>query len=364
MPDEEFLREAQNLIQRVLEAETSNFVEIAKIAGINLKEDLVGADLSGFDLSNADLSNADLSNAKLVGTNLSYANLRHANLSNTNLKNANLTNADLSDVRLSNTTNLTNANLTKANLIGANFLTAIIRNTILKDSKVRHEYAVIAKIVASYVSYSDTPASDLRNFNQLVASLGSVDQNDAEVEEFKNFVREEAQSLGTEENSTISQLFKRYLDKAECLEQVELVFAYRQEIEEIEQAYKACKEASIWLSNKRAELVEEARNLILEDKVKREDTDTAAVPLEQLERFCQSVNIYLLWIENHTAKGSVPTPLPKGVIALALPANDYVKAFKFIRDYKISNENSLSKAAIKELRGYFNRFIIKPLLQS
>ncbi len=170
-------------------------------------------------------------------------------------------------------------------------------------------------------------------------------------------------SLDVEEDRTHSQLFKEYLDKAETLDGVVLVFTYRPEIEEIEQAYKACKEASIWLSNKRAELVEAARNLILENNIKRIDSIEVVYSPDQLDRFCQSINTYLLWIELYITKGSTPVLLPKDFIPSVLPVKEYVKAFEFIRDHKISIGNGLSNAAVTELRGYFNRFLIKPLLQ-
>jgi uncharacterized protein YjbI with pentapeptide repeats len=360
MSDEEFLQEAQELIERVLEAETTNFLEIAKIVEINIKEDLVGANLGGFDLSNADLSGADLSDANLVGVNLSNANLSSVNLSNANLTKANLTNADLSNAKL-NHANFIGADLSYANFIGANFLMAYTGNAILKGCKIKNEYQSHANLVVAYASYSETTGSDCSNINQFVASLGPVNSNDTDIEEFNNLVIEEVLKLGNENNSSVSQLFQEYLDKSAHLDEVELIFTYRCEIEEIEQAYKACKEASIWLSNKRVELVEAARNFICENKIKIEDRDQVAVPLEKVERFCESVNIYLLWIEHHIAKGSIPTPLPQGLIALALPANDYVQVFEFIRNYKISTDHDLSSAAVVELKGCFDRFLIKPL---
>ncbi len=360
MSDEEFLQEAQELIQRVLEAETTNFLEIAKIVEINIKEDLVGANLSGFDLSNADLSDANLSDANLVGVNLSNSNLSNVNLSNANLTKANLTNADLSNAKLNHATFI-GADLSYANLFGANFLNAKIGNAILKGCKTKNEYQSHANLVVAYASYSETTGSDCSNIHQFVASLGPVNSNDTDIEEFNNLVIEEVLKLGNEDNSFVSQLFQEYLDKAEHFDEVERIFTYRGEIEEIEQAYKACKEASIWLSHKRVELVEAARNLIVDNKIKLEERDQVAIPLEQIERFCESINIYLLWIEHHIAKGSVPTPLPQGLIALALPTSIYVQVFEFIRNHKISTDHDLSSTAVVELKGYFNRFLIKPL---
>lgn len=60
----------QDLFQQVVEAETEDFLELVKIAGLNPAEDFAGANLSGANLSNADLSNADLSGANLYNANL------------------------------------------------------------------------------------------------------------------------------------------------------------------------------------------------------------------------------------------------------------------------------------------------------
>jgi hypothetical protein len=56
MSNEDFLQEAEKLIQLVLEAETTNFLELASIAELNIKEDLTEAELSDFNLSNADFN--------------------------------------------------------------------------------------------------------------------------------------------------------------------------------------------------------------------------------------------------------------------------------------------------------------------
>ena len=108
-------QEAQALIDRITGAETQDFSELARIAGLDPRKDFVGADLSGIDLSGLDLSDADLSGANLSHTNLSSANLSHANLSGTNLSNANLTAADLSGADLS-CANLSGANLSQTKL--------------------------------------------------------------------------------------------------------------------------------------------------------------------------------------------------------------------------------------------------------
>ncbi len=162
-------------IAPILEATTDNFIELAKLAGLDPVRDFAGAklwgcnwrglDLSGAelpgvklrgaDLSDVDLSEANLTGAKLAGADasgallsdanltdadlhrcslalasLSGASLRNANLQEANLSNANLSDADLSGANLSGAdlhqaglvmTNLTNTNLTGANVDQARF---------------------------------------------------------------------------------------------------------------------------------------------------------------------------------------------------------------------------------------------------
>lgn len=97
----------QDLIQQVVEAETQDFSELVKIAGLNLTEDFAGSDLSftqlnGGDLSGANLSDANLRDANLYSANLSDAKLICANLNSANLSYANLSGANLDGANLSN----------------------------------------------------------------------------------------------------------------------------------------------------------------------------------------------------------------------------------------------------------------------
>jgi hypothetical protein len=119
---------------QIIEGEpTGKLSELAKVAGLNLAEDYIGADLSGEDLSEDNLNHANLSDANLSCANLSKSNLSSAILSNANLSNANLSSADLSNANLSganlfhanlDNTNLSNANLSNANLTAASLLQA------------------------------------------------------------------------------------------------------------------------------------------------------------------------------------------------------------------------------------------------
>jgi uncharacterized protein YjbI with pentapeptide repeats len=147
--------ELAEVIQRVITAETDNFLELAKIAGLNPLVDfsgakllgvnlsgvdlsaanlrrvyLRGADLSDTDLSGADLQGASLGGADLSGAYLSDANLSHADFHRASLALANLSSANLSSANLSEA-NFSSANLSNANLTNANFSQADLHRTSL-----------------------------------------------------------------------------------------------------------------------------------------------------------------------------------------------------------------------------------------
>lgn len=84
MNDEKLLQELQDLIRKIVAAETDDFLELVRMTGLNPSEDFVGAHLKGTNLSGANLSGADLSNADLSDANLSCANLNRANLQGVN----------------------------------------------------------------------------------------------------------------------------------------------------------------------------------------------------------------------------------------------------------------------------------------
>lgn len=133
-------QQLQDLIGRISEAKTSNFLELAKLSGLNPVMDfaggnLLGANLSGLDLSGANLCHANLRGAELDDADLSEANLSHANLSGADLSGAYLGNVDLSHADL-HRASLALANLSGANLSGANLIEANLSNTNLSGANV------------------------------------------------------------------------------------------------------------------------------------------------------------------------------------------------------------------------------------
>jgi uncharacterized protein YjbI with pentapeptide repeats len=95
--------EYESSIQLVVEADTDDFFEGAKILNIDVTKDLAGSDLSKISLKHGNLKSADLRKANLTGTDLSYADLSYADLTDANLSCADLSYANLTNAILTNT---------------------------------------------------------------------------------------------------------------------------------------------------------------------------------------------------------------------------------------------------------------------
>ena len=160
MNEEESLKEFQEVMQRVIEAETDNFFELAEILGRDPKTDLAGANLSevnfqggnleGANLRSTDLSRADLSNVNLIGADLSRANLQGANLSYADLTNANLTDADL-----------TYANLTRTKLSSITVENARFRNNLGIDQTIKQELITKKAVNEDFPEFGNQKVSNL-----------------------------------------------------------------------------------------------------------------------------------------------------------------------------------------------------------
>lgn len=138
-------------------------------------------------------------------------------------------------------------------------------------------------------------------------------------------------------------------------------FKYLTALQDIEESSKACQEAAVWLSNRRKELVEEARSFVIRSNFELKIFAGSLASSEQIEQFCKDIDMYLLWIGHHMAMGKKPSILPEGAIALCLPIRVYLEIFNLISNQSIRIEKGLSKEAVLELRGYLSRFVITPL---
>ncbi|MCC3428226.1 MAG: pentapeptide repeat-containing protein [Microcoleus sp. PH2017_01_SCD_O_A] len=112
--------ELQEMVDRIIAAETDDFVELATIANLNPALDFAGGSLRGTSLSAVDFSSANLPAANFRGANLNDADFSDANLQNAKFGGADLSGAFLGNADLSGA-DLYRASLALANLSGADF---------------------------------------------------------------------------------------------------------------------------------------------------------------------------------------------------------------------------------------------------
>ncbi|RCJ26184.1 hypothetical protein A6770_26600 [Nostoc minutum NIES-26] len=156
------------LFQAIDNQPTGKLSELARIAGLNLAEDYIGADLSGEDLSEDNLSGANLSGANLSGANLSGANLSGANLSGANLSGANLSGANLSGITLCGA-DLREANLTEAYLYQADLRKVNLTEAILYKVDLRE-----ASLIGANLRKANLREANLTNTNLYKADLNET----------------------------------------------------------------------------------------------------------------------------------------------------------------------------------------------
>jgi hypothetical protein len=147
------------------------------------------------------------------------------------------------------------------------------------------------------------------------------------------------------------------------LEEFKQLGEYETSLKFIDNKMRTSVEASIWLFERRKELVWYVRNNLFGENFELKTFKGVVVSLDQVDQFCQDIDFYLLWIGHNLSLGRTPTSMPKGIIVLALPTDIYIEAFKLIRNNKVSTKFGLSEEAVTRLRSYINRFLIKRKLQ-
>ncbi|MEG3844082.1 pentapeptide repeat-containing protein [Microcoleus sp. herbarium14] len=143
-PEVEIFQQAeaqlQEMVDRIIWAETDDFAELAEIANLNPALDFAGSSLRGTTLSEVDFSSANLDRVNFRGANLSDADFSDANLQNAKFGGADLSgaflgNADLKGADL-HKASLALANLSGADLSGANLLEVNLTNANLSGANV------------------------------------------------------------------------------------------------------------------------------------------------------------------------------------------------------------------------------------
>ncbi len=134
----------QEMVDRIIAAETDDFVKLATIANLNPALDFAGGSLRGTSLSAVDFSSANLPAANFRGANLNDADFSDANLQNAKFGGADLSgaflgNADLSGADLYRASlalaNLSGADLSRANLLEVNLTNANFSGANVKSAR-------------------------------------------------------------------------------------------------------------------------------------------------------------------------------------------------------------------------------------
>ncbi|MEA5532939.1 pentapeptide repeat-containing protein [Crocosphaera sp. XPORK-15E] len=142
--DPNALSQLHQQIDRIYNAETNNFLELAQIAELDPLQDLAGGnflatELSGIELSGANLTQSNFRGANLTDADLSeavlnYARFSGADLSGAYLGNANLQQGDFYRASLA-LANLIGADLTDANLQEVNLSQTNLSGAVVKGAK-------------------------------------------------------------------------------------------------------------------------------------------------------------------------------------------------------------------------------------
>lgn len=191
--DDELL-EFLDVAKQIEEANTEDFLELAKIAGLDPKKDFVAAKLSNVILRAADLSGANLSGADLSNADLSSANLSGANLSGANLSSALLINVDFRDTQISESTrlhpkwlkvwkivnrkiddsNLRKADLSFANLRRVTLMGFDLQNANLSGTDLSGASLWDSNLSSASLSSSNLRGADIRNCNLSGATFSNT----------------------------------------------------------------------------------------------------------------------------------------------------------------------------------------------
>lgn len=165
-------------------------------------------------------------------------------------------------------------------------------------------------------------------------------------ERFRNIALEQLENLSPEETDT----------KLALTELLAKTFQYQLGFEKANNAAKACREASEWLSLNRNTLVSEAKSFIEQDEQVRE----LKLSSIQLNHVYKTIELYLFWVGNEMQFGRKPNQIPEEIV-LNLPNEYYVKYFELIKRKIHDYANDLSQGAVSYLLTYITRFIINPL---
>ncbi|EAZ88201.1 pentapeptide repeat-containing protein [Crocosphaera chwakensis] len=135
------LANLHQLINKIYNAKTNNFLELTEIAQLDSQIDLAGGNFLGTELSGVELNGANLTQSNFRGANLTDADLSEAILSYTRFSGADLSGAYLGNANLQKAdfyrSSLALANLIGADLRGANLQEVNLSQTNLSGASVK-----------------------------------------------------------------------------------------------------------------------------------------------------------------------------------------------------------------------------------
>lgn len=118
-------------------------------------------------------------------------------------------------------------------------------------------------------------------------------------------------------------------------------------------------EAAKWLIGNREKLVVFVCSALFNHELQLKQSSHLNISIEGYKLFCRDLSIYLKWMNHYLGMGgTIPKPLPKGLIAAPIEYRFYVQAFELMKRSEIMQASSLSDEAFDMLISYINRFLI------
>ena len=144
-PSEEFNSDnLKSILEKIINANTDDFLDLAKIANLNPKIDFAGANLTATNLKGLDFSKSNFFRANFRGADLTDIDLSESNLEGVKLNGVDLSGAYLANINLKQSycynasfalCNLIGANLSYANLVNANLDNANLTDAQIEGTK-------------------------------------------------------------------------------------------------------------------------------------------------------------------------------------------------------------------------------------
>lgn len=148
-------------------------------------------------------------------------------------------------------------------------------------------------------------------------------------------------------------------ERFEFLEAFQKIQEFKDDLNKIDSKSKSCLEAAKWLIGNREKLVASACGALFNHELQLKQSNYLRISIEGYKLFYRDLSIYLKWISHYLGMGgTIPKPLPKGLIAAPIEYRFYIQAFELMKRSEIIQTSSLSDGAFDMLISYINRFLI------